>query len=59
MPDPEAPPPPPPSGLLALILLPLQAVLGVGLKLFAALVEGILGAFIPKKGANLDEGAEE
>ena len=45
-PKPEDPPPPP-SGLLALILLPLQAFLGIGLRLFSSLVSGILSAVFP------------
>ena len=53
----ESPPPPQPTGLLALILLPLQAMLNIGLSLFAALVSGILGAMIP--GDKEDTGEEE
>ncbi|MFT5680684.1 MAG: hypothetical protein ACI8RZ_001590 [Myxococcota bacterium] len=52
-------PPPQPTGLLALLLLPLQAILTIGLQLFAALMQGILGAFIPKNGDNPSEGEEE
>ncbi|MFT4975886.1 MAG: hypothetical protein ACI8S6_001779 [Myxococcota bacterium] len=37
-----------PGGLLGLILGPLQAALAAGFALFAALVAGILGAFLPK-----------
>ena len=53
------PPPPPPSGLLALILLPLQSVLSIGLSLFAALVSGILGSVIPHRVDRPDEEPED
>ena len=43
----DAPPPEPPSGLLGLLLQPLQAAVAVGLALFVALLNGILGALIP------------
>jgi hypothetical protein len=43
----QSQPPPQPTGLLALILLPLQAALGAGLRLFAALISGILRALLP------------
>ena len=54
----EAPPPEPPSGLLGLLLQPLQAAVAAGLALFVALLNGILGAMIPGA-ASKTPGAEE
>ena len=50
----QPPEPPQPSGLLALILLPLQAALSAGLALFSALVSGILRAFLPGQTARTE-----
>mgnify|MGYP000851866371 CR=1 FL=1 len=36
-----------PRGLLGLLLWPLQVAIATGLRLFAALVSGILSAFLP------------
>jgi len=58
MSEPESPPPQP-SGLLALLLLPLQAALASGLKLFAALVSGILSAAIPGMGKDVEEDSRD
>lgn len=49
MSDQEPPKDEPPGGLLGLLLWPLQAAITAGLALFTALVNGILGALIPKK----------
>lgn len=38
---------PAPGGLLGLLLQPLQTLIAAGLRLFAALVAGILRAFLP------------
>ena len=57
-PPPETPPPPP-SGLLALILLPLQTALELGLRIFAALVAGVLGAAIPQRSESSPSEPEE
>lgn len=59
----DTPPPEPPSGLLGLLLQPLQAAIAAGLALFVALLNGILGALIPgntsKPQGDEEDGAPE
>lgn len=46
--------PPPPSGLLGLILWPLQAGIVWGLGLFTLLLQGIFGALLPPSSTTED-----
>ncbi len=39
-----------PGGLLGLLLWPLRAAISLGLQIFAAFVNGVLGAFLPGRG---------
>lgn len=47
-----------PGGLLGLLLWPIQAAIAAGLGIFTALINGILGAFLPRRPAPDEDQSE-